>query len=102
MQDLEKHGRMLPCIMDLRQMLQTPIKPYIKPEEEEQQSSPGKKREEGEREIAAAKSEEKRQKESKGDGALSGDEDGETKMAVCVLGGMKVYQSYIHVARMHR
>lgn len=76
-QDMEKHGRLLHCIQEIRQMLQTPIKPYTKPEAGEEKAGDtnggrSQRRREGRRGGGRASL-----KESKEDTACSGDEDGE-------------------------
>ena len=85
-QDMEKHGRLLPCIQEIKQMLQTPIKPYTKPvagEEVEGGGEGGGKTVRSPRRREARKEERREERkaeamESKADAAaLSGDEDGE-------------------------
>ena len=86
-QDMEKHGRLLPCIQEIKQMLQTPIKPYTKPvpgEEVEGGGGGG-----GGKSVRSPRRREARKEERREDGkvemaeskaeaaALSGDEDGE-------------------------
>lgn len=88
-QDMEKHGRLLHCVTEIRQMLQTPIKPYTKPEAGEEKEGGEKsgrslRRREGRREGKSAL------KEDKTDAACSGDEDGE---CVCVCN--------VHIACMY-
>ena len=69
-QDMEKHGRLLACIQEIKQMLQTPIKPYSKPEEGEGGGRKGGRRR---REV---REERLTGKVGKADAAFSGDEDG--------------------------
>ena len=76
---MEKHGRLLHCIQELRQMLQTPIKPFTKPEAGEEGEGGGRgksgrsmRRREGGREEGRLGV-----KENKAEAAFSGDEDGE-------------------------
>lgn len=76
-QDMEKHGRLLHCIQEIRQMLLTPIKPYTKPEAgEEKAGEASSSRSHRQREGRRGEGRESL-KESKADTACSGDEDGE-------------------------
>ena len=76
---MEKHGRLLYCIQEIKQMLQTPIKPYTKPEAtgegDGEKEREGKKAERSLRRRSEIRREDRLPEEE--ETAASGDEDGE-------------------------